>query len=95
MDIAICAPNKRVDNNDLRPSWFCYLSNLAAILGRCTGNAQLTQDQTLYVDLGTRLALLMLDHESERKLPEPSPDDCETVRMHNLDRPKGRLFKCL
>ena len=48
-----------------------------------TGNAQLSWDDVIYFDNGTRMALLMFNDKRGRLLPEPSRKECDAVRMHN------------
>ena len=88
VDFAICAPNLRVSSSDLRPSWLSYMGYIASVSKvlqsvEKTGNAQLTIDDAVYFDHGTRMAVLMFTEEGERRLPEPTKSECEAIRMHN------------
>ena len=88
IDFAICAPNMRVSSSDLRPSWLSYVGYIASISKvlqsvEKTGNAQLTIDDAIYFDHGTRMAVLMFNNEGERRLPEPTEAECEAIRINN------------
>ena len=88
VDFAICAPNLRVSSSDLRPSWLSYMGYIASVSKvlqsvEKTGNAQLTIDDAVYFDHGTRMAVLMFNEEGERRLPEPTKSECEAILMHN------------
>ena len=88
-DFAICAPNTQVDCNQLRPSWLTLMGFIAALSKiiqpvEKTGNVQLLLDDAIHFDNGTRVALLVFNHEGEHQLPETSPTECKAVRMHNL-----------
>ena len=88
IDFAICAPNMRISSGDLRPSWLFYMGYIASLSKvlqsvEKTGNSQLTIDDAIYFDHGSRMALLMFNDEGERRLPEPSEAECEAIRIHN------------
>ena len=62
VDFAICAPSMRIDTNDLRPTWLSQMGFIAAVSKILqsevtTGNAQLTWDDAIFFDHGTRMAL--------------------------------------
>ena len=88
IDLAICAPNMRVSSSDLRPSWLSYMGYFASISKvlqsvEKTGNAQLTIDDAIYFNYGTRMAVLMFNNDGERRLPEPTEAECEAIRINN------------
>ena len=88
----ICAPNMRISGRDLRPSWLSYMGYIASVSKvlqsvEKTGNSQLTMDDAIYFDHGTRMALLVFDEEGERRIPEPSEAECEGIRVHNWMEP--------
>ena len=62
-----------------------YIASVSKILQsvETTGNSQLTLDDAIYFDHGTRMAILMFDTEGERRLPEPTTAECEAIRLHN------------
>ena len=62
-----------------------YIASISKVLQSVekTGNSQLTIDDAIYFDYGTRMALLMFNDEGERRLPEPSEAECEAIRVHN------------
>ena len=78
----------RVSGRDFRPSWLSYMGYIASVSKilqsvETTGNSQLTLDDAIHFDHGTRMALLMFNAEGERILPEPTNAECETIRLHN------------
>ena len=84
----ICAPNMGICSRDLRPSWLSYMGYIASVskvlqLVEKTGNSQLTINDAIYFDHGTRMALLLFNEEGERRIPEPSEAECEAIRVHN------------
>ena len=88
VDFAICAPNMRVSGRDFLPSWISYMGYNASVLKilqsvETTGNSQLTLDDAIHFNHGTRMALLMFNTEGERRLPEPTIAECEAFRLHN------------
>ena len=87
-DFAICAPNMRISSDDLRPSWLSYMGYVASVskvlqFSEKTGNAQLTIDDAIYFDHGTRMGLLVFNNNGERRIPEPSTAECEAIRLNN------------
>ena len=89
VDFATCAPNLRIDINNLRQTWLSQMGHIAASSRICqavetTGNSQLIWDDAIYFDHGTRMGLLMFDEVVETMLPEPSIEECQAVRMQNL-----------
>ena len=88
IDFAICSPNMRISSEDLRPSWLSYMGYIASISKvlqsvEKTENSQLTIDDAIYFDHGTRMALLMFNDEGERRLPESSVAEFEAIRVHD------------
>ena len=86
----------RVSSGDLRPSWLPYMGYIASVSKVLqsveeTGNSQLTIDEAIYFDQGTRIALLMFNNEGERRLPEPSEDECEAIRLEALGSNRSSL----
>ena len=82
----------RISSGDLRPSWLSYMGYIASVSKvlqsvEKTGNSQLTIDDAIYFYHGTRMALLMFNDEGERRLPEPSETECESIRIHNWMEP--------
>ena len=70
VDFVICARNMRVSNGDLRPTWRSYMGFIASVSKvlqsvERTGNSQLTKDDAIYFDHGTRMALLVFIEEGE------------------------------
>ena len=62
-----------------------YIASISKVLQSVekTVNSQLTIDDAIYFDHGTRMALLVFDEEGERRIPEPSEAECEAIRIHN------------
>ena len=88
IDFAICAPNMRISSNDFRPSWLSYMGYVASVSKvlqsvEKTGNAQLTIDDAIYFDHGTRMGLLVFNNNGERRVPEHSTAECEAIRLNN------------
>ena len=88
VDFSICAPNLGINRVDWRPSWLSYMGFIAAVSKtpqsvEKTGNSQLTLDNAIYFDHGTRMALLMFDEQGEQRLPEPTTAECEAIRVQN------------
>ena len=50
---------------------------------KTTRKSQLTLDDAIYFDHGTKMALLMFDAEGEKRLPQSSTAECETIRLYN------------
>ena len=78
----------RVSGRDFRPSWLSYMGYIASVSKilqsvETTGNSQLTLDDAIHFDHGTRMALLMVNAEGERRIPEPTNAECEAIRLHN------------
>ena len=70
VDFAICAPNMRVSSRNLRPSWLSHMWFIASVSKtvqsvETSGNSQLTLDDAIYFDHGTRMALLMFSAEGQ------------------------------
>ena len=102
VDFFICASNLRVDTHTLRPSWLsyqAYIASVAKVLQSIErrGNTQLTIDDAINFDHGTRMGLIMFDEEGERQTQEPTVEECDAVRQYNWlertrsDQPKGFL----
>ena len=95
----ICAPNMRISGRDLRPSWLSYMGYIASVSKALqsvekTKNSQLTIDDAIYFNHGTRMALLMFEEEGERRIPEPSDAECEAIRVHNwMERARSTVGK--
>ena len=88
VDFAICAPNLLIGSSDLRPPWLSYMGYIASVSKvlqsvEKTGNAQLTIDDAIYFDHGSRMAVFMFNEKGERRLPEPTKSECEAIRMLN------------
>ena len=78
----------RISSGDLCPSWLSYMrfiASLSKVLQSVekTSNSQLTIDDAIYFDHGTRMALLVFNEEGERRIPQPSEAECEAIRVHN------------
>ena len=75
-------------SNDLRPTWLSQIGCTAAEskivhIVETSENAQLGWDHAIFLDHGTRMALLMFHENGGRLIPEPSRRECDAVRMHN------------
>ena len=88
VEFAICAPNLRVDREDLRPDTLSYPAFFAAVsralvaLER-SGNAQLTIDDAILYDYGMRMGRLAFDLDGDRIARESNVTEREAVRRYN------------
>ena len=83
VEFAICAPNLRVDQEDLRPDTLSYPAFFAAISRALvavehSGNAQLTIDHAILYDHGMRMGRMAFDLDGNRNVTER-----EAVRRYN------------
>ena len=88
MEFAICAPNLRVDREDLRPDTMSYPAFFAAISRALvaierSGNAQLTIDDAILYDYGMRMGKLAFDLDGNRIARESNVTEREAVRRYN------------
>ena len=88
VEFAICAPNLRVDREDLRPdtlsypAFFAALSRALVAIER-SGNAQLTIDDAILYDHGMRMGRMAFDLDGNRSARESNVTEREAVRRYN------------
>ena len=85
---AICAPNLRVDREDLRPDTLSYPAFFAGISRALvavehSGNAQLTIDDAILYDHGMRMGRMAFDLDGNRIARESNVTEREAVRRYN------------
>ena len=85
---AICAPNLRVDREDLRPDTLSYPAFFAAVSRALvaierSGNAQLTIDDAILYDHGMRMGRMAFDLDGNRIARESNVTEREAVRRYN------------
>ena len=88
VEFAICAPNLRVDREDLRPYTLSYPAFFAAVSRALvaierSGNAQLTIDDAILYDYGMRMGRLAFDLDGKRIARESNVTEREAVRRYN------------
>ena len=88
VEFAICAPNLRVDREDLRPDTLSYPAFFAAVSRALvaierSGNAQLTIDDAIFYDYGMRMGRLAFDLDGNRIARESNVTEREAVRRYN------------
>ena len=88
VEFAICAPNLRVDREDLRPDTLSYPAFFAAVSRALvaierSGNAQLTIDDAILYDYGMRMGRLAFDLDGNRIARESNVTEREAVRRYN------------
>ena len=88
IDFAICAPNLRVDQGDLRPDALSYPAFFAAISRvliavERSGNAQLTIDDAVLFDHRMCMGRMTFDLDGNRVMRESNVSEREAVRRHN------------
>ena len=88
VEFAICAPNLRVDREDLRPDTISYPAFFAAVSRALvaierSGNAQLTIDDAILYDYGMRMGRLAFDLDGNRTARESNVTEREAVRRYN------------
>ena len=84
----MCAPNLRVEQDDLRPaalSVHAYLASISSLLQLTerSDNAQLTWGDAIHYDHGMRMVRLTFDQEGNRLLPEATQAEREHMRRYN------------
>ena len=88
VEFAICAPNLRVDREDLRPNtlsnpaFFAAISR-ALVAVEHSGNAQLTIDDAILYDHGMRMGRMAFDLDGNRIARESNVTEREAVRRYN------------
>ena len=87
-EFAICAPNLRVDREDLRPDTLSYPAFFAAVSRalvaiKRSGNAQLTIDDAILYDHGMRMSRMAFDLDGNRIARESNVTQREAVRRYN------------
>ena len=88
VEFAICAPNLRVDREDLRsdtlsyPAFFAAASRVLVAIER-SGNAQLTIDDAILYDHGMRMGRMAFDLDGNRIARESNVTEREAVRRYN------------
>ena len=88
IEFAICAPNLRVDREDLRPDTLSYPAFFAAasralVAIERSGNAQLTIDDAILYDHGMRMGRMAFDLDGNRIARESNVTEREAVRRYN------------
>ena len=88
IELAICAPNLRVDRGDIRPDALSYPAFFAAIsrvliAKEHSGNAQLTIDDAVLFDHGMRRGQMAFDLDGNRVMRESNVTEREAVRRYN------------
>ena len=88
VEFAICAPNLRVDREDLRPDTLSYPAFFAAVSRALvaierSGNAQLTIDDAIIYDHGMRMGRMAFDLDGNRIARESNVTEREAVRRYN------------
>ena len=85
IELAICAPNLRVDSGDLRPdalsypAFFVAISRVLIAVER-SGNAQLTIDEAILFDHGMRIGQMAFDLAGNHTMREANVTEREAVR---------------
>ena len=88
VEFVICAPNLRVDREDLRPDTLSYPAFFAAasralVAIERSGNAQLTIDDAILYDHGMRMGRMAFDLDGNRIARESNVTEREAVRRYN------------
>ena len=88
VEFAICAPNLRVDREDLRPDTLSYPAFFAAVSRALvaierSGNGQLTIDDVFLYDHGMRMGRMAFDLDGNRIARESNVTEREAVRRYN------------
>ena len=88
VEFAICAPNLRVDREDLRPDTLSYPAFFAAVSRALVAiersrNTQLTIDDAILYDHGMRMGRMAFDLDGNRIARESNVTEREAVRRYN------------